>query len=571
MAIPKFRALPFRVAMLRKIPRSCWLRLTAIAAIHLAALTHIFSTEYGLFGNVLALLTWGFLNFFWLIVLRRPAMAAALSLVCIEALIALSRFKFTILETTLSFFDFLIVDADTFAFLLTIYPSLRMSLIIAGVLAMPIFVLIWRIDLFQVRRLTSMAGAAACLIGIISLSNRVPEEPYEPFQGINHISNFARSGVLSISELINHGLLDSDSVVADRLKLLPQDTCQPAAKPPHIIMILDESSFDITAVPAIKVPPSYRHHFRSFDGIERSFLVEGSGGPTWYTEYNVLTGLSVRSFGRFKFNVTRIAARRVERGLPRALRRCGYKTFTLYPYHGAFMSARLFHATTGIERFLDLRDMGIKSDLQPDRFFFDQALRVIERERRGAPLFMFVYVAANHFPWDWTFRPDLTPDWKKLGNAPEVDEYIRRQTMSARDYTDFLERLRRDFPDDQFLLLRFGDHQPALSARIVDPSLDDAAVEKRFLLYDPRYFSTYYAIDAINFKPVDLSSALDSLDAPYLPLVLQEAAGLPLDPTFVEQKKILQRCKGLFYSCAAGAEARRFNRLLIDAGLIKGL
>jgi hypothetical protein len=68
-----------------------------------------------------------------------------------------------------------------------------------------------------------------------------------------------------------------------------------------------------------------------------------------------------------------------------------------------------------------------------------------------------------------------------------------------------------------------------------------------------------------------LSSALDTLDAPYLPLVIQEAAGLPLDPTFVEQKKILQRCKGLFYACAAGAEARHFNRLLIDAGLIKGL
>ena len=50
-----------------------------------------------------------------------------------------------------------------------------------------------------------------------------------------------------------------------------------------------------------------------------------------------------------------------------------------------------------------------------------------------------------------------------------------------------------------------------------------------------------------------------------------ESAGLPLDPSFAEQKKIFERCNGLFYSCAGGAEARRFNRLLIDAGLIRGL
>jgi hypothetical protein len=33
----------------------------------------------------------------------------------------------------------------------------------------------------------------------------------------------------------------------------------------------------------------------------------------------------------------------------------------------------------------------------------------------------------------------------------------------------------------------------------------------------------------------------------------------------------MQRCNGLFYRCNGGAEARRFNRLLIEAGLIKGL
>ena len=206
-----------------------------------------------------------------------------------------------------------------------------------------------------------------------------------------------------------------------------------------------------------------------------------------------------------------------------------------------------------------------------DRFYFDQALRVIERERGEAPLFIFVYVAANHFPWTSTFRPDLTPDWKALGNAPPVDEHIRRQGMSARDYSGFLARLARAFPRESFLLVRFGDHQPAISAKLLEPAIDPTAVARRIMLDDPRYFTTYYAIDAVNFQPLDLSSARERIEAPYLPLVVQEAAGVPLDPSFVEQKKVLERCNGLFYRCNRGAEARRFNRLLIDAGLIKGL
>jgi len=62
-----------------------------------------------------------------------------------------------------------------------------------------------------------------------------------------------------------------------------------------------------------------------------------------------------------------------------------------------------------------------------------------------------------------------------------------------------------------------------------------------------------------------------TIDAACLPLVIQEAAGLPLEPSFAEQKAIMLRCNGLFYACKDGAEARRFNRLLIDAGLIHGL
>jgi hypothetical protein len=208
-------------------------------------------------------------------------------------------------------------------------------------------------------------------------------------------------------------------------------------------------------------------------------------------------------------------------------------------------------------------------DVEPDHFYYRQALNLIGRER-DKPLFAFVYTVANHFPWNSRFRPDLTPDWRDPGNAPEIDEYIRRQTMSARDYRDFVARLKSDFPGERFLVVRFGDHQPALAAKIIDPTLSETEIARRVMANDPRYFATYYAIDAVNFRPADTSSALDTLDAAYLPLVVQEALGLPLDPSFAEQKKILERCRGLFYLCGGGAEASRFNRLLIDAGLIRG-
>ncbi len=318
------------------------------------------------------------------------------------------------------------------------------------------------------------------------------------------------------------------------------------------------------------MPPGYGSHFLSFDGKARHFVVEGAGGPSWYTEYNVLAGLSARSFGKFSYYVTRIAAGRVERGLPTALRRCGYHTFSIYPALGAFMSARSFQASTGVQNFFDQKSLGT-SRVEPDQFYYDAARRMIEREHAKGPMFLFVYLAQNHYPWNYRWRPDLLPEWKDLGNAPLVDEYLRRQALSERDYAGLIDHLKHDFPDDSFLLVRYGDHQPDFASFILEPTLDEAGIAQRLTSYDPRYFTTYYAIDAVNYQPVHLSSAIETIEGPYLPLITQELAGLPLDASFAEQKRIFERCKGQFYACAGGAEARRFNRLLIDAGLIKGL
>jgi hypothetical protein len=541
-----------------------------ILILHLAALALLFLTEgEGIEKKIAFLLAWGVLNFLWLALLRRPGIAAALSLAMIAVLILLSQLKFGVLSMTVNFIDVMIVDRDTIRFLFTIFPNLGRNVLLAAALATPLAVLIWLLDPFRIRRLTAIAGLACCLGGIAALSFVIPIAPYEMFSGDSHISNFARSAADAISEFLSRGYMEAAAETPGP-RLLPETACQPTRQPPHIILVHDESSFDIRVAPGIKLPPGYGAHFKSFDGKERRFIVEGNGGPSWFTEYNVLAGLSSRSFGRFAYFVTRIAAGRVERGLPSALVHCGYRTFSIYPAPGAFMSARSFQATMGVQHFYDQKALGA-TQIEPDRFYYDAAAKMIARERGRGPLFIYVYLAFNHFPWDETWRPELTPQWRPLGNKPTVDEYIRRQMLSAQDYSAFLARLARDFPDESFLLVRYGDHQPDLSTAIIEPSLDEDQIGQRLMNYDPRYFTTYYAIDAVNFKPVDVSSAVDPLEGAYLPLVIQESAGLPLDPSFAEQKAILERCHGLFYGCAGGAEARRFNRLLIDAGLIKGL
>src|SRR5882762_7014034 len=428
-------------------------RLLAVAAPHLAALAVMFQTETDFSSRAGFLLSWGILNFFWIALLRRPALSGALSLTLVVVLILLSRLKHDIVQMTANFVDLMVIDRDTAAFLFTIFPHLRWSVIGAAIVIIPLMYALWWLDPFRIRRLPALACKLACLAVLAGYSLTFPDEAWRGYFDDGYLSKFARSGIIAMSDFIQYGFMESDAVAAERLKVPLLDSCHPAGRRPNIIMIHDESSFDIRAADGIKVPPGYGNHFQSFDGKERKFLAESNGGPSWFTEYNVLAGLSSRSFGRFAYFVTRIASGRVERGLPLALRRCGYSTLSLYPAYGAFMSARSFQTTTGIQRFLDARDLGAK-DVEPDGFFYDKALQLIAEQPVNTPLFTFVYLAANHFPWETKFRPDLMPAWRKPGNEPVVDEYLRRQAMSADDYTAFIAGLKKKFPAQPFLIVR---------------------------------------------------------------------------------------------------------------------
>ena len=206
----------------RKTPAT--LRLAAGVAVlvilQLAAIANLVWTEYDTVSRTAYVLAWGLLNFFWLGVLRRPAPAAALSLVMVVALCLLSQFKHNYLFMTVSFVDLMMVDPDTVSYLLATYPDLGRQLAIAAAVVVPFIVLVWWLDPFRVRLRIAALGAAVCFAALAGLAFAMPLDREDEFFDCNYLSKFARSGAVALVDLMTRGLLESDAAVVDRLTAL---------------------------------------------------------------------------------------------------------------------------------------------------------------------------------------------------------------------------------------------------------------------------------------------------------------------------------------------------------------
>src|SRR5690242_16106763 len=220
-------------------------RLLAVAMPHLAALVIMLRTETDLGSRAAFLFAWGILNFLFILWLRRPALSGAISLTLLVLLVLLSRLKHDVVQMTANFVDLMVIDRDTAAFLFTIFPNLRWSVISAGLATIPpMHALSWLYP-FRIRRLPAAAACLPCLAALAGHAFTWPDEAWRGYYDDGYLSKFSRSGVTAVSDFINYGFMESAAAVPERLKVPLVDSCHPAGRRPNIIMIHDESSFDI--------------------------------------------------------------------------------------------------------------------------------------------------------------------------------------------------------------------------------------------------------------------------------------------------------------------------------------
>jgi phosphoglycerol transferase MdoB-like AlkP superfamily enzyme len=457
---------------------------------------------------------------------------------------------------------------STLSYLWSDHRASVLSMLAAIALALVALIAAYRLDGTRVaRRSAAMALVVLASAGLAASFVKGERRHTQFYWEDLFVSSFYVSWRETIETLWRGQLIEA-AEASRGPALAAAAACSLPSKPPHIILIHQESIVQPELFPALDYDRTLDAHFKSFDGLTRRMRVETYGGASWLTEFSILAGVSTYSFGGMRPFVQSLMQGRVRDTLPQALQRCGYRNVVFYPMLRNFVSNDKFYKAIALEEVFDLKDQGARTVNERDRFYYANALDEIGRHvgRSGRPLFTFIQTMAAHSPYTFAYRPEEKVAGGGPGTDPEMHEYLRRLAMARDDYTYLESELARRFPGERFVIVHYGDHQPVATRKLLGQEAGSEA-EDVALAEDSLGFVTYYAVRGINYVPPP-PPRLEMLDVPYLGLAVMEAARLPLSDSFAERARLREICGGRYHGCAKSDEILAFHRRLIDSGLI---
>jgi phosphoglycerol transferase MdoB-like AlkP superfamily enzyme len=497
------------------------------------------------------------------------ALIAVASLMLIVRIIAYIKQQAT--EVTLHAYDLVWILSSRSALMSLLYDhpyyvlGLLASLTLVGIAGWITF----RVDSTRVpRSYASVAVAVFVFLAVIGAVAKGERRHTEFYFDDRYLFLFFSSWSETIEALWRGQLIQAtDHLRGARLKA--PTNCEWASKPPHIILIHQESVVPPSHFPSLHYDRTLDPFFLSHDGRLHNLRVETYGGASWLTEFSILTGLSTFSFGGMRQVVQLVMAGKVRETLPQALTRCGYRNVVFYPMLRHFLATGKFFAAVGLQEIFDAKDQRARLANERDRFYYGNALAEMERHFKTStkPLFTFVETMATHGAYDYTYMPEVDVPGGGPGTNPEMHEYLRRLAMARMDYAFLRAELSRRFPDQQFLIVHYGDHQPTATRTLLGFGTD-ADIEQIMRSGNSAALITYYAIDAVNYEPSALPN-LATVDVPYLGTLILSAAHLPLSEAYRERVRLMLLCNGRYHDCPEQDAILNFHRQLIDSALLE--
>ncbi len=247
------------------------------------------------------------------------------------------------------------------------------------------------------------------------------------------------------------------------------ESSQPDKKP-NIIIIMNESFFNINEVNNLKLSKNPLENFEKFKKEYTSGNVISPliGGGTCQPEYEVLTGNSV--FFTNKFRIAFIEffkyTDKVFEGLPKVLKNLHYSSVFIHPFNKEFYNRDIVYSSLGFERILDIKDFEnptLTRNFISDLDCYEKLIFEYENKNRLRPFFAKVVTMQNHPGY-------LSGEKFDKHNIQVLNEDItKKEKIMLENYSNQLKEsdnalkyLLDYFKEkNDTIILFFGDHQPS--------------------------------------------------------------------------------------------------------------
>ncbi|BFI97149.1 MAG: hypothetical protein RSP_26590 [Rhodanobacter sp.] len=324
-----------------------------------------------------------------------------------------------------------------------------------------------------------------------------------------------------------------DRAVAEQLILQSADALHKSlAVPdaqvlPDIVVIQSESFFD----PSIM--KGYAHtdltpnlHRLALHGTSGALHVPTFGGGTIRTEFEMLTGLSLRYFDDMQFPYLQMGRKQVP-SLVHVLDEHGYATVAVHGNDPTFWNRNTAFKSLGFQRFVSQADFPPNAP-NDGKYMADSAMTdeiLHQLKDSGPPQFVFAISIEAHGPYDVEPKDTAArdaiavPEGIEGKDKLELQNYIYHMQHADQELGRLAAALaKRQRPT---LLLFYGDHLPALT----DVYRRDGFVDGGDMLAEP---GTWLLLDPRSTaQPVHEDTA-----AWLMPGQLLDAAGIHDDPYY---------------------------------------
>lgn len=253
---------------------------------------------------------------------------------------------------------------------------------------------------------------------------------------------------------------------------------------PDIILILNETFYDISLVTDIKTDTDYMGTFYDIDNsISGHVVVPRIGGGTNNSEYELLTGNSTYLMqGITPFQAIDMTD---SISIVKNLKQLDYYTIAMHPSYPENHERNRAYPSMGFDEiyfFDEFENVEYYGNRAPvmDRSAFANMIRWYENALlKQRPLFSFLLTMQNH--GDWNINPSTDDVVHVIGydnkvNEDKINEYLSCILLSTKEINDLIEYFKES--DRAVVLCMVGDHAPSFIEEISDQNENNAILQR---------------------------------------------------------------------------------------------